>query len=71
MLSLCRPGEAFLRAASQRRQVIMVTHNANLVVLTDADQVVIAASERTTPGDLPNIAYEAGGLDGSSPKRQA
>jgi ABC-type lipoprotein export system ATPase subunit len=53
----------FFRTASQRRQVIMVTHNANLVVNTDADQVITAASERTTPGGLPNIAYEAGGLE--------
>ncbi|MBL8921731.1 MAG: AAA family ATPase [Myxococcaceae bacterium] len=53
----------FFRSASQRRQVIMVTHNANLVVNTDADQVVIAASERATAGALPNIVYEAGGLE--------
>jgi hypothetical protein len=53
----------FFRSASRRRQVIMVTHNANLVVNTDADQVVIAASERTTAGALPNIVYEAGGLE--------
>jgi hypothetical protein len=53
----------FFRAASLRRQVIMVTHNANLVVNTDADQVIIACSERTNPSDLPNIAYEAGGLE--------
>jgi hypothetical protein len=53
----------FFRLASQRRQVIMVTHNANLVVNADADQVVIAASERTNAAGLPDIAYEAGGLE--------
>lgn len=30
------------RAASNRRQIIMVTHNANLVVNTDVDQVIVA-----------------------------
>ena len=35
------------REARQRRQVIVVTHNANLVVNTDADQVIIASSRET------------------------
>ena len=34
------------RAAKQRRQIVMVTHNANLVVNTDADQVIVATSEK-------------------------
>ena len=28
--------------AKSKRQVIMVTHNANLVINTDADQIIIA-----------------------------
>jgi len=52
----------YFRAAKRRRQVILVTHNANLVVNTDADQVIVAASERTGPG-LPTIKYESGGLE--------
>jgi hypothetical protein len=35
----------FIRAKS-KRQVIMVTHNANLVVNTDADQIIIAEAAR-------------------------
>ena len=42
------------RSAKQRRQVVMVTHNANLVVNTDADQVIIATSEPSGDGGLPN-----------------
>jgi len=53
----------FFRRATTRRQVIMVTHNANLVVNTDADQIVIASSDRAIPTDLPAITYEAGGLE--------
>jgi len=41
----------------------MVTHNANLVVNTDADQVIVATSARSGPSALPNFKYEAGGLE--------
>ena len=34
------------REARHRRQVIVVTHNANLVVNEDADQVLVASSVR-------------------------
>jgi len=49
--------------ARRRRQVIMVTHNANLVINTDADQVIIAEAGTHSPGQLPNISYTAGGLE--------
>lgn len=52
----------YFRVAKRRRQVIIVTHNPNLVVNTDADQVIVAASERTGPG-LPSIKYQSGGLE--------
>jgi DNA repair exonuclease SbcCD ATPase subunit len=51
------------REARQRRQVIVVTHNANLVVNTDADQVIIASSKRRDDGGLPVITYESGSLE--------
>src|SRR6266852_7973468 len=43
------------REARKRRQVIIVTHNANLVVNTDADQVIIADAVRMSPNALPQI----------------
>ncbi len=49
--------------ARQRRQVIMVTHNANLVINTDADQVIIAEAGTHAPGHLPAISYTMGGLE--------
>lgn len=53
----------FFRTAARRRQIIMVTHNANLVVNTDADQVIVAEATRTAPSGLPLFRYQAGGLE--------
>ena len=49
--------------AKRKRQVIMVTHNANLVVNTDADQIIIADIGTHAVGGLPPITYRSGGLD--------
>lgn len=49
--------------AKRRRQVIMVTHNANLVINTDADQIIVAEVGTASGGGLPAIRYETGGLD--------
>jgi energy-coupling factor transporter ATP-binding protein EcfA2 len=51
------------RDARTRRQIIIVTHNANLVVNTDADQVIVATCGPHRPGQLPEITYESGGLE--------
>ena len=51
------------RQAKQRRQIIIVTHNANLVVNTDADQVIVAACGQLHPGKLPEIGYTCGSLE--------
>lgn len=50
-------------AAKAKRQVIMVTHNANLVINTDADQIIIADAGPHPAGGLPPIAYLSGGLE--------
>jgi len=49
--------------AKARRQVIIVTHNANLVINTDADQIIIATAGSHAAGGLPPISYVAGGLE--------
>jgi predicted ATPase len=51
------------REARRRRQVVIVTHNANLVVNTDADQVIVASSKPSQAGQLPNIEYTMGSLE--------
>ena len=50
-------------AAKTKRQVIMVTHNANLVINTDADQIIVAEAGPHHAGGLPSITYRAGGLE--------
>lgn len=37
-----------IKAAKQRRQVIMVTHNPNLAVVCDAEQIISATCDKTT-----------------------
>lgn len=50
-------------AAKEKRQVIIVTHNANLVINTDADQIIVAEAGPHSSGGLPPITYVAGGLE--------
>lgn len=50
-------------AAKSKRQVIMVTHNANLVINTDADQIIVADASPPLDGGLPSFNYVAGGLE--------
>lgn len=40
----------------------MLTHNPNLVVITDADQVIVA-SANIQPSGLPDISYFSGSLE--------
>ncbi len=49
----------YFRQAKERRQVIIVTHNPNLVVNTDADQVIVARCVRADDGPA------SGGADGA------
>ena len=53
-------------AVKTKRQVIIVTHNANLVVNTDADQVIVAEVGSHPSGGLPPITYQAGGLESAA-----
>lgn len=55
--------------AKAKRQVIIVTHNANLVVNTNADQIIIAEVGPHLIGVLPPITYSAGGLENAEIRR--
>jgi energy-coupling factor transporter ATP-binding protein EcfA2 len=57
-------------AAKSKRQVIMVTHNANLVVNADADQIIVASVGTHASGALPPITYETGGLEDAVIRRR-
>lgn len=54
----------------RRRQIIIVTHNANLVVNTDADQVIVADAGAHRPGRLPEMSYLSGGLENPEIRQQ-
>lgn len=46
--------------AKQHRQVVMVTHNANLAVACDAEQVIVCSMERDGSN---RITYESGAIE--------
>ena len=61
---------SYFRGAKKRRQVLLITHNPNLVVNTDSEQVIVASA---TPreGGFPRIRYETGSLESDIPKGQS
>ncbi len=50
----------FVRAAKAHRQIVIVTHNPNLAVVCDAEQVVVAHMDKTAGN---SIRYESGSLE--------
>jgi ABC-type lipoprotein export system ATPase subunit len=48
-----------IKAAKERRQVIIVTHNPNLAVVCDAEQIIYAECNKTEH----SFTYEAGGIE--------
>jgi hypothetical protein len=59
----------YFRSAKRRRQIVLITHNPNLVVNSDSDQIVIATAARRANG-LPHISYRSGSLENSIPPDQ-
>lgn len=55
----------YFRSAKTRRQIIVITHNPNLVVNTDAEQVIVANCERKENGH-PEIRYLSGALENAA-----
>jgi ABC-type lipoprotein export system ATPase subunit len=53
----------YFKEVKNRRQIIMVTHNPNLVIGTDSDQVIVASSSRISDEQLPQFNYISGGLE--------
>jgi energy-coupling factor transporter ATP-binding protein EcfA2 len=49
-----------IRAARNRRQVLIVTHNPNLAVVCDADQIIHAEIDKTKGN---KVTYETGALE--------
>ncbi|WP_059456612.1 TrlF family AAA-like ATPase [Burkholderia vietnamiensis] len=53
----------YIRKAKEKRQIILVTHNPNLVVATDAEQIIVALAERSVGHPYPQITYISGSLE--------
>jgi len=58
---------AYFKKAKARRQIILITHNPNLVVNADSEQVIVASCARRENG-LPHITYHSGALENISPE---
>lgn len=60
---------SYFKSAKKRRQIILITHNPNLVVNADSEQVIVATTSRRDNG-LPHITYSAGSLENNTPADQ-
>jgi ABC-type lipoprotein export system ATPase subunit/prefoldin subunit 5 len=49
-----------IREAKQRRQIVVVTHNANIAVVCDADQVICASMDKAHGH---KVVYETGAIE--------
>jgi DNA repair exonuclease SbcCD ATPase subunit len=56
---------AYFRTAKGRRQILLITHNPNLVVNGDSEQIIVATAERR-PNGLPHITYVSGALENTA-----
>lgn len=54
----------YFQNAKSRRQIILISHNPNLVVNADSEQVLIATAVPRDTG-LPHITYQMGSLENS------
>ncbi len=52
----------FIQAAKNRRQIILVTHNPNLAVVADSDQIIHVKIDKE---DQQQVHIEAGGIENS------
>ena len=55
----------YFKEAKSRRQIILITHNPNLVINADSEQIVVAHCEMRTNG-LPRISYRSGALENNT-----
>lgn len=53
----------YFRSTKNRRQIIIATHNPNLVVNTDSEQVIVANFSRKTEEQSSAISYLSGALE--------
>ena len=52
-----------LKESKKKRQIIIATHNPNLVINTDSEQVIVAKFEDSLMGEGTKIQYKSGALE--------
>jgi len=55
----------YFKGAKKRRQVIVITHNPNLVLNTDAEQIIVANFEAIPTTQKARIRYISGAIENS------
>lgn len=55
----------YFKTAKKRRQVIIITHNPNLVLNTDAEQIIVANFEAVPTTQATRIKYISGAIENS------
>lgn len=55
----------YFKVAKKRRQIIIVTHNPNLVLNTDAEQIIVANFEAVPSTYKSRITYMSGSIENS------
>jgi hypothetical protein len=53
----------YFRESKKRRQIIIVTHNPNLVVNADSEQVIVANFDKGLEKQISRISYVSGSLE--------
>lgn len=56
-----------IKEARKRRQIVIVTHNPNLAVVCDADQVIYAHLDKK---DANKVTYECGSIENPAINRR-
>ncbi len=61
----------YLKQKKKERQIILVTHNPNVVIGTDAEQVIVANQNgiKTKNKDDKKFQYISGALENTIPKK--
>lgn len=62
---------SYFKTAKERRQIIIVTHNPNLVLNTDAEQIIVANFEAIPTTQSARIEYISGGIENSFVSKKA
>jgi hypothetical protein len=61
----------YFRRLKRRRQVLIITHNPNLVLNTDAEQIIVANFDAVSSSQPSRISYVSGAIENSFVSKEA